>query len=112
HVAHAGRDRGEGSHDRQEAGEDDGEATEALEELVSALYVRDAEDPGFFALEDFRASLMANQVPHFTAEERREADSEAHPPDVEFDHPGEGQHAGDEEQGVAREEESDKQAGL
>ena len=52
HVADARGDGREGADDRHEAGEDDRQPAEALEERVRALDVLDAEDARFLALED------------------------------------------------------------
>jgi hypothetical protein len=101
-----------------EAGEDDREPAEALEERVGALDVLDAEEAGLLLLEDRRATLVADVIPHLTAEERGEPDEQRHPPDA---HPEDAvrrirlrvrQQAGDDQQSVAGKKEPDQQAGL
>ena len=80
HVADAGGDRREGAHDRHEAGEDDRQPAEPLEERVGALDVLDAEQAGFLAFEDGRPALVADEVPDLAADEGGEARSAARRP--------------------------------
>ena len=88
HVADARGDGSEGAHDRHEAGEDDRQAAEALEERVRALDVLDAEDAGFLAFEHRGAALVADEVPDLAADERRERDQQRHHPDVDAEDVG------------------------
>jgi hypothetical protein len=92
---------------------------ETLEERVGAANVLHREQAGLFALENLRAELVPDEVAHLAAEERRESDRQAHPPDVDLDtraadrhRAGEGEEARDHEQGVTGEQEPDEQAGL
>ena len=80
HLADARGDRREGADDRDEAGDDDGQAAVAREERVRPLDVLDAEQTGFLAFEDGGAALVADQVADFTAEESRERDRRERPP--------------------------------
>ena len=73
HVADAGGDRREGADDRHEAGEDDRQPAEALEERVGALDVLDAEDAGLLALEDRGPALVADEIADLAADEGRRA---------------------------------------
>ena len=51
---------------------------------------------------------MPNEITDFTAEKSGSTNGETDPPNVELDDTGKRENSGDEEQGVAREEEADE----
>jgi hypothetical protein len=119
HVTNTGGNRRKRANDGNEARDDDGEAAEALKEVVGAHDVRSAEKAAVFSFEHARAELVADEVPDFTAEECCYADRETDDVDRNVDSlglgrhgAGEGQKPGDDEQRVTRQYESDKQSGL
>ena len=112
HVPDTCRDRGERSNDRNEPGENDRAAAEAIEELVRALDIFHAEKTGLFALEDARANLVADQIAKFAAQERGDDDGDHDDPDGNGDDAGEGEKTRKEQQSVTGKEEPDQEAGL
>ena len=114
HVADARGDGRERAHDRHEAGQDDRQAAEALEERVRALDVLDAEDAGFLALEDRRAALVADEVADLAADEGREGDQQRDDPDVDAEDVAacSVEQTRDHQERVAGQQEADEQAGL
>ncbi|MBG9885328.1 hypothetical protein ABE10_01740, partial [Bacillus toyonensis] len=98
---------------RDEAGEDDGQTAEALEEGVGAFDVLLAEQSGLFAFEDRGSALVADDVSDLAADEGRERDEQGDDPDVHSEHVVRvGQQPRDDQEGVAGQEEADEETGL
>ena len=113
HVPDARGDRRERAHDRHEAGQDDRQAAEALEERVRALDVLHAEDAGLLALEHRRSALVADEIADFAADEGRQGDQQRDDPDVDAEDVARvRQQTRDHQQRVAGQQEADQQAGL
>jgi hypothetical protein len=119
HVADTGGNRRERANDGNEPRDDDRETAEALKEVVGAHHVRCAEEAAVFSLEHAWPELVTNEVPDFTAEERRDTDRETDDVDRNVDsfgfrrhRAGEGEKPRNDEQGVTRKHEPDKQACL
>ncbi len=113
HPAHPGDDRGEGAHDRHEAGQHDRLRSVSLEEGGGLLDVLLLEDPGVGAAEEARPDLAAEEVADLVPRHRGGHDQCADQPErlVQVGAVGH-QQAGGEQQRVTGQEEADQQAGL
>lgn len=112
HATDSG-DRGdERANDRDESGEHDCPGPVLLEKGMRLVHVFALEKLGVGLSEHGRADLVPDPVADDIAEDRDGDEQRHRSPDIEGNEPLSDEHAGDEQEGVARKEETDEEAAL
>src|SRR5665213_2071182 len=110
HAGHACDERGAGAHDGDKAGIDYGAPPVFVVELPRALNVIGTEEARFRAAEDARAGVVAEEISHVVAHDRRAHEQPGK--EINVVARGPAGYADAEEQGIARKEKTHQQAGF
>ncbi len=110
HGTHAGDEGGKGPHDGQETGHDDGLAAMLGKESLGLVEMIAAEDPRVWILEQPLTKEVANGVVGQVAEDGGQDQGAGQQVDIQGGTDGQGSRG--KQQGVARQERGDHQAGF
>ena len=102
----------ERAHDRDESGEHDRAGPVLLEEGVSLVDVLTPKKPGIGLSEQGRAHLVPNPIPDDVADDGHCNEEHYRHADIDRDEALGDEHAGDEQEGVAGQEEADEESAL
>src|SRR5580704_14203795 len=110
HFRGAGYGRAEGAHDRDEASEDDGATAVLFIKLMGALEVAAAEEERVFLLIEGRTHRAADPIAELIADDGAGHYRKQKP--LQRNNVGGGEDTGGDEQGIAGQEEADKESGF